>query len=66
MQPSDNKLIYSLLWIRVYNLPLDCRSDRHVNTLVSSIGEVLEIDNDVVEWDSFALVKVRLDISRLL
>ena len=66
VQPSDIKMNFSPFWIRIYNLPLDCRSDKHVNNLARSVGNVLEIDNDGVEWDSSARVKVMLDISRPL
>lgn len=38
VQPSDITLTLFPFRVRIYNLPLDCRWERHVRTLASSIG----------------------------
>ncbi|KAL2902768.1 hypothetical protein RDABS01_027850 [Bienertia sinuspersici] len=66
MQPSDIKLSTSPFWVRIYNLPFDCRTKEHVTTLAGKVGEVLEVEDDIIGWDKSMRVKVLLNTYNLL
>ena len=66
VQPSDIVLNHSPFWLRLYNLPLESRSAKHVRSFAQNLGEVLDIDHDGVEWDKTARVKVSMDVTRPL
>lgn len=66
VQPSDIVLNHSPFWIRLYNLPLESRSVKHVRSFAQNLGEVMDIDDDGVEWDKSARVKVAMDVTRPL
>lgn len=66
LQPSDIALTHTPIWVRMYNLPLDSRSDKHIRILGSSMGDVLEVDNDGILWDQFGRVKISLNILKPL
>lgn len=42
-QPSYILMNFSPFWIRLYNLPLGCRTSRHLRLVAGSRGEVLEL-----------------------
>lgn len=63
MQPSNIVLNHNPFWIRLYNLPLESRSEKHVRSFARSMGDVLEIDHDGVEWDKSARLKVAMDVT---
>lgn len=65
-QPSDIRLSLSPFWIRLYNLPMDNRSEHHVRLIGNCLGEVLEIESDGVEWDTSARIKVLMDVTKPL
>ena len=66
VQPSDMALLHCPFWIRLYNLPLDCRSVNHVRRIGGSLGEVVEVETDGVMWDNSVRIKVMIDVSKPL
>lgn len=64
--PSEIELIYCPFWIRIYNLPLDSRSKKHVAAIGGSIGEVLEVESNDISWDKSARVKILLNVTKPL
>ncbi|XP_048494305.1 uncharacterized protein LOC125494667 [Beta vulgaris subsp. vulgaris] len=62
-QPSEIILSHSPFWIRLYNLPLDCRTEKHIRLIGGSVGEILEVEHSGVLWDKSARLKVLLDVS---
>lgn len=65
-QPSNITLKFRPFWVRLYNMPMGSRSERHVRLIGGSLGEVLEVDHDGVRWDKFARVRVLLDVIKSL
>ena len=59
-------LTYSPFWVRLYNLPLDCRTEKHIRTYGGNIGKVLDVEYSGVAWDKSARIKVLLDVSKPL
>ena len=66
VQPSNIHLTHCPFWVRIYNLPLDSRSEKHVRTIVNALGEVMEVETDGIAWDKSARVRIRLDITKPL
>ncbi|XP_019102908.3 uncharacterized protein LOC109133705 [Beta vulgaris subsp. vulgaris] len=65
-QPSQVRLDTSPFWVRIYNLPFNCRSESDVKTIASCLGPVLEADLDDLGLDRFCRVKVMLNIFKPL
>ncbi|XP_021758402.1 uncharacterized protein LOC110723359 [Chenopodium quinoa] len=65
-QPQDFALTHSPFWIRLENLPFNCRSEEHARVIASKLGEIVEIESDVLGIDKNRRVKVMLDVSRPL
>ncbi|KAL2937197.1 hypothetical protein RDABS01_020646 [Bienertia sinuspersici] len=61
VQPNDIQMKTSPFWVRIYNLPFDCRTKEHVTILASKLGEVLEVEDDIIEWDRSMRARVMLD-----
>lgn len=57
VQPYGISIATLPFWVRLYNLPLDCRSEKHMWMIGNSFGEVLEIDFDGIDWDISARLK---------
>lgn len=66
VQPSAINITHCPFWLRMYNLPLDSRSEKDVRTIAGSMGEILEVETDEVLWDRSARVRVLLDITKPL
>lgn len=66
LQPSEIALRWSPMWVRLYNLPMDSRTERHVRLIGANIGDITELDSDGVVWDSSARVRVMVDITKPL
>lgn len=66
VQPSEIGLSHCPFWIRLYNLPLDSRTQRHVGAIGSSLGKVLEVESTGVLWDKSARLRVLLDVTKPL
>nr|CCA66039.1 hypothetical protein [Beta vulgaris subsp. vulgaris] len=65
-QPSDVVLETSPFWVRIYNLPFNCRSDTEVRAIAGGLGPVLEVDIDDFGLERFCRVKVELNIFKPL
>ncbi|KAL2893419.1 Nck-associated protein 1-like [Bienertia sinuspersici] len=57
----SSSIDHSPFWIRLYNLPFNCRSNDTVKVLTSGLGEVLEIEDDILRLDRFHRVRVMVD-----
>ena len=66
VQPSAIALDCCPFWVRLYNLPLDSRTEHHIRLIGSSIGEVLDVESDGILWDRSARVKIMLNIKKPL
>ncbi|KAL2939335.1 hypothetical protein RDABS01_000167 [Bienertia sinuspersici] len=66
IQPSDIELVNCPFWVRIYNLPFDYRTKEHAVTLASRIGEVLEVEDDIIGWDKSMRVRVMLNTCKPL
>ncbi|KAL2929165.1 RNA binding protein fox-1-like protein 3 [Bienertia sinuspersici] len=51
---------------RIYNLPLNCRSDDDVKTIVANYGSIMDIEPDDLGLENFRRVKLKLDVSKPL
>ena len=63
-QPSNITLTHCPFWMRIYNLPFDSRTEKDVKTIAGSIGEVIEVEKDEVQWDRSARVKIMMNITK--
>ncbi|XP_021757423.1 uncharacterized protein LOC110722461 [Chenopodium quinoa] len=62
-QPEQINLTHSPFWVRIKNLPFNCKSDDHVRAIVGGMGEVLEIEDDIIGIGRYRHVKLLLDIT---
>ncbi|XP_021750424.1 uncharacterized protein LOC110716098 [Chenopodium quinoa] len=60
-QPDLIDIKHCPYWIRLYNLPLDSRTDNDVRRIGGMIGEVLEVEEDILGWEKSRRLKVLLD-----
>lgn len=65
-QPSDILMTLCPFWIRLYNLPLGCRSMKHIRLVAGSVREVIDVESDGVVWDSSARARVMVDVTKPL
>lgn len=65
-QPSQVSLNTSPFWIRIHNLPFNCRSEPYVKAVASPIGTVLEIDDDDFGLERDCRVRVMMDVNKTL
>ncbi|XP_021721237.1 uncharacterized protein LOC110688781 [Chenopodium quinoa] len=65
-QPERIALYHSPFWVRIKHLPFNCRSDSDVRELVSNLGEVLEIEEDLLGLDRYRRVRVLINIAKPL
>ncbi|XP_056686880.1 uncharacterized protein [Spinacia oleracea] len=65
-QPEEVALSHSPFWVRIKNLPFNCRTDAHVKALIAGMGDVIEIEKDALGLDRFRRAKIMLDVSRPL
>lgn len=65
-QPSNITLKFCPFWVRLYNLPLGSRLERHVRQIGGCLGEVLEVENDGVRWDKSVRARILLDVTLTL
>uniref|UniRef100_A0A803M810 CCHC-type domain-containing protein n=1 Tax=Chenopodium quinoa TaxID=63459 RepID=A0A803M810_CHEQI len=63
-QPESIELKLCPFWIRLYNLPLDCRSNRDVKTIAEKVGYVMEIEDDWLGWDRSRRARVLVDTTK--
>ena len=65
-QPADVSLSYSPFWVRIHNLPFNCRSTEDVKTIASAMGAVMETENDELGLEKFCRVRVLVDVNKPL
>nr|CCA66053.1 hypothetical protein [Beta vulgaris subsp. vulgaris] len=65
-QPDQVSLNHSPFWIRLKNLSLNHRSNDVVKALIGNMGEILDIEEDVLGFGRYRRVKVMLDVSKPL
>ena len=65
-QPDQVSLFSSPFWIRLKNLPFNMRSNDVVKALIGNMGEILDIEEDVLGFGRYRRVKVMLDITKPL
>ncbi|KAL2902576.1 hypothetical protein RDABS01_027658 [Bienertia sinuspersici] len=63
---SQVALNHSPFWIRVYNLPFNCRSNVALQTLTGGMGSIMEIEPDEFELDKFRRIRILLDVRKPL
>ncbi|XP_048496311.1 uncharacterized protein LOC125495591 [Beta vulgaris subsp. vulgaris] len=66
LQPSNMSLTLCPFWLRIYNLPMAYRTEKHIKMIANSMGEVLEYDSDGILWDKSARIRVLLDVTKPL
>lgn len=66
-EPPDQVILnQSPFWIRLKNLPFNMRSDDVIKLLIGNMGDIIEIEEDVLGFGRYRRVKVMLDISKPL
>uniref|UniRef100_A0A803L2P2 CCHC-type domain-containing protein n=1 Tax=Chenopodium quinoa TaxID=63459 RepID=A0A803L2P2_CHEQI len=65
-QPTEVSLTHSPFWIRIENLPFNCRSDAQVRAIAANLGEVLEVEEEMLMMGKSRRVKVNLDVRKPL
>ncbi|XP_021737157.1 uncharacterized protein LOC110703672 [Chenopodium quinoa] len=65
-QPESIELKYFPFWVRLYNLPLDSRSNSDVKIIAEKVGVVLEVEDDELGWDKSRRVRIMVDTSKPL
>ena len=66
-EPPDQVTIYqSPFWIRLKNLPFNMRSNEVIKALIGNMGEILELEEDVLGIGRYRRVKVMLDTRKPL
>ncbi|XP_050211854.1 uncharacterized protein LOC126662012 [Mercurialis annua] len=65
MQLNNMIINHCPVWVRIYNLPLNCRGRAAIRKLWMKIGIVLDIDpGDNGECNRYGRVRVEMDISK--
>lgn len=65
-QPEQVNIQHYPFWVRIKNLPFNYRSNIIVKNLIGNMGEILEIEKDVLGFGKYRRVKVLLDITKPL
>ncbi|KAL8512383.1 hypothetical protein ACS0TY_018753 [Phlomoides rotata] len=66
-QPSAVTFTKTGMWVRMYDLPIAVRSEKHLISIASRCGEVVEIDrNSTMGFGRSIQVKLLLDITKPL
>ena len=65
-QPSQVVLDSSPFWVRIYNLPFNCRAEEDVRAVASCLGPIVDVDVDNFGLERFCRVKVMLNIFKPL
>lgn len=66
LQPSEIALDLCPFWVRLYNLPMDYKTEEHICMIGKNIGEVLEVESDGILWDKSARLRVMVNITQPL
>ncbi|XP_021736509.1 uncharacterized protein LOC110703057 [Chenopodium quinoa] len=65
-QPDCVDLTRSPFWIRVLNLPFNCRSDAYVKTLTATLGEFLDIKEDTLRLGRYRRIRLLMNVEKPL
>ncbi|KAL2933038.1 hypothetical protein RDABS01_016157 [Bienertia sinuspersici] len=65
-QPDDVPLQESPFWVRIYNLPFNCRSNTEIKAILSMLGEVVEIEGDDLRLEKYRRARVVMDVMKPL
>ncbi|XP_050217735.1 uncharacterized protein LOC126668590 [Mercurialis annua] len=66
-QPSTMKLNNSPFWVRLCNIPLNCRDRDSVLRIGERVGPVMEVrEEDLESWGKHVRVRIMVDITRPL
>ncbi|KAL2938994.1 hypothetical protein RDABS01_022443 [Bienertia sinuspersici] len=65
-QPETMVINSCPFWIRLYNLPLDCRTNAGVEVIASKVGRVLEVENNNLGRDRSRRVCIMLNMMQPL
>ena len=63
-QPDHVTINQSPFWVRIENLPFNYRSDEIIRALVGNMGEILELEEDVVGIGRYRRVRVLMDVTK--
>lgn len=63
-QPDHVTINLSTFLVRIKNLPFNYRSDEIIRALVGSIGEILDIEEDVLGIGRYRRVRVLMDVTK--
>uniref|UniRef100_A0A803MRC1 CCHC-type domain-containing protein n=1 Tax=Chenopodium quinoa TaxID=63459 RepID=A0A803MRC1_CHEQI len=65
-QPSEVKLTHSPFWVRIENLPFNCRSNEQISAIATKLGTLLEVEEDNLRINKSRRIKILLDVSKPL
>ncbi|XP_056690134.1 uncharacterized protein [Spinacia oleracea] len=65
-QPNKVVLTHSPFWVRIENLPFNCRSDAHVKAITPKLGELMEIEEDLLGIEKDRRLRVMMDVTKPL
>lgn len=65
-QPDQVILQHSPFLVRIKNLPFNYRSNEIVRGLIGNMGEIMEIEEDVLGFGKYRCVKVMINITKPL
>ena len=63
-QPDHVKINQSPFWVRIKNLPFNYGSDEIIRASVGNMGEILELEEDVLGIGRYRRVRVLLDVTK--
>ncbi|XP_050222610.1 uncharacterized protein LOC126672696 [Mercurialis annua] len=65
LQPGVVGLEVSPFWMRIYNLPLNCRGKAAVTKIAGKVGRIIECsDDEMGTWERFSRVRVMVDVTK--
>lgn len=65
-QPSEITLTHWPFWIRIKDLPFNCRSASICSAIADNLGTVLEVEHDTMSIISYQRVRVNIHITKPL
>lgn len=65
-QPTEVALNHSPFWVRIRNLPFNCRSKEAVRAVANCLGEIVEVEEDEFGIDKDRRVRVIMDVRKPL
>ena len=66
LQPSEVVIDSCPFWVRLYNIPLNSRSEEHIRILGSHVGRVIEVEYDGIMWNSSARIRILVNLNKPL